>query len=404
MSLIRTRMACALCAGVDLATIMKLPATPPANEFVKSPQAQDRFALDLQLCGDCGHVQLADVVHPGRLFDNYVYVSGTSPVFVKHFEDYAQDVFAGARLNEHSHVVDIGSNDGTLLKAFKGLGVQTVTGVDPAQEIAAKASAEGIPTRIGFFDRHMAAAIRASVGPAHVVTANNVFAHADDLHEIALGVRDLLAPEGDFIFEVSYLMDVVEHTLFDTIYHEHLSYHSVRPLIPFLAACGLHVYDARRVQTHGGSVRVYASRARKKPSAALQAILQAEQVAGIQSRAAFDNLASDVAHKGESLRRKVKDWKAAGKKICGFGAPAKLTTLMYAFGLDAADFDFIIDDAPLKQGLYTPGLNIPVCPSAALYERETHVCVVFAWNFFDSITAKHARWAEAGGLFVNPLK
>jgi len=386
-----------------MAVILKLPATPPANEFVKVPQPQERFPLDLQLCGDCGHVQLADVVHPGRLFAQYVYVSGTSAVFVKHFDDYARDVHAALQLGEHSHVVDIGSNDGTLLKAFKALGVRTVTGVDPAKDIAARASLEGVPTRVGFFDRSMAAAIRASVGPAHLVTANNVFAHADDLEEIALGVRDLLAPEGEFVFEVSYLMDVVEQTLFDTIYHEHLSYHTVAPLLPFLARCGLHVHDARRVSTHGGSVRVHASRARKRPSASLQKILQAEAAAGIQQRGAFDRLAADIAHKGESLRRQVKDWKAAGKRICGFGAPAKLTTLMYAFGLNAADFDFIVDDAPLKQGLYTPGLNIPVYPSTALYERDVQVCVVFAWNFFDSITDKHARWANAGGVFNNPL-
>ncbi len=396
-------MACALCACVDLDTIMKLPATPPANEFVQTPQDQERFPLDLQLCRDCGHLQLADVVHPGRLFGNYVYVSGTSPVFVKHFEDYAKSVYASSRLSACSHVVDVGSNDGTLLKAFQKLGVAKVTGVDPARGIAMQATSVGVPTRIGFFDRHMAALIRATDGPADVITANNVFAHADDLQEIARGVRDLLAPEGDFVFEVSYLMDVVEHTLFDTIYHEHLSYHSVKPLIPFLAGCGLYVYDALRVQTHGGSVRVYASRARKHPSGRLQRILAAEQAAGIHTRTAFDTLSRDIAQKGEILRSKIKEAKSAGKRICGFGAPAKLTTLMYAFSLDASDFEFVIDDSPLKQGLLTPGMNIPVCSSAALYERHVDVCVVFAWNFFDTIVAKHANWADAGGVFVNPL-
>jgi SAM-dependent methyltransferase len=383
--------------------IMKLPATPPANEFVKTPQDQERFPLDLQLCRHCGHVQLADVVHPDRLFGNYVYVSGTSPVFVKHFEDYASSVYASARLSNSSHVVDVGSNDGTLLKAFQRLGVAKVTGVDPARSIATQAASEGVPTRIGFFDRHMAALIRSTDGPANLITANNVFAHADDLQEIALGVRDLLAPEGEFVFEVSYLMDVIEHTLFDTIYHEHLSYHSVKPLIPFLASCGLHVYDAMRVQTHGGSVRVHASRARKHASGRLQGILAAEEAAGVQTPASFDAFSMDIAQKGELLRKRIRDAKAAGKRICGFGAPAKLTTLMYAFGLQASDFEFVIDDSPLKQGLLTPGMNIPVCPSTALYERKVDFCVVFAWNFFSSITAKHAKWADDGGVFVNPL-
>lgn len=403
MSLIRTRKACALCACVDLDTIMRLPATPPANEFVKTAQVQETFPLDLQLCTACGHVQLADVVHPTRLFGKYVYVSGTSPVFVKHFEDYARDVSTALSLNPHSHVVDVGSNDGTLLKAFRKLGFEKVTGIDPAHDIATQATSEGIPTRIGFFDRAMAAAIRASDGPANVVTANNVFAHADDLQEIACSVRDLLAPEGEFVFEVSYLMDVVEKTLFDTIYHEHLSYHSVKPLIPFLATCDLHVHDARRIDTHGGSIRVWASRARKHPTPALAAILAAEEAAGIQQRWAFDQLHAEIQRKGESLRAHIREWKAAGKKICGFGAPAKLTTLMHAFGLEGADFEFIVDDAPLKQGLLTPGMHIPVLPSAALYDHDPAICIVFAWNFFESITAKHARWADAGGVFVNPL-
>lgn len=403
MDLLRTRQACALCACVDLHTVLELPATPPANEFVRHAQPQDCFPLQLQLCAACGHVQLAAVVDPRRLFDNYVYVSGTSPVFVKHFEDYAAEVAAGLQLNARSHIVDIGSNDGTLLKAFRKLGFGKLTGVDPAQEIAAQATREGIPTQVGFFDRAMAAAIRSSHGPAGLVTANNVFAHADDLQEIALAVRDLLAPEGEFVFEVSYLMDVVEKTLFDTIYHEHLSYHAVKPLVPFLAACGLHLYHARRIGTHGGSVRVHASRSRKHPTAALRELVAAEEAAGIHQRPAFDRLQAHIAGKGARLREQIRAWKTAGKKICGFGAPAKLTTLVYGFELDGADIDFIVDDAPLKQGLLTPGKNIPVLPSSALYDRRPDICIVFAWNFFDSITAKHAPWAQAGGTFINPL-
>lgn len=403
MSLLHTRSTCALCSSMTLDTILSLPATPPANEFVPAPQAQECFPLNLQLCQSCGHVQLADVVHPDRLFGNYVYVSGTSAVFVQHFENYAQEICASSKLNAQSHVVDIGSNDGTLLKAFKKAGVGKVTGVDPARDIATRASTEGIPTRIGFFDREMAKRILSEDGAADLVTANNVFAHADDLQEIALGVRELLTPEGDFVFEVSYLMDVVEKTLFDTIYHEHLSYHTVRPLIPFLKGCGLHVYDAKRVSTHGGSIRIYASRAAKEQTGPLMAITAAEIAAGIQQRSTFDHLRADIATKGAALRQRIRAAKAAGKKICGFGAPAKLTTLMHAFELKASDFEFIIDDAPLKQGLYTPGLNILVRPSSALYERNPDLCVVFAWNFFDSITQKHARWADMGGIFINPL-
>ena len=403
VGVIRSRIACALCTSVNLDNVMELPATPPANEFVRFKQNQDCFPLNLQLCKECGHVQLADVVDPGRLFENYVYVSGTSEVFVRHFEEYAHDVVNSLNLNEHSHIVDLGSNDGTLLKAFARLGIKKVTGVDPARDIALKATAEGISTRIGFFDRGMAASIRSIEGPATLVTANNVFAHADDLEEIALAARLLLAPEGEFIMEVSYLLDVVENTLFDTIYHEHLSYHSVKPLIPFLAKCGLNVYDVKRVNTHGGSIRICASRARKEVSQDLIKILADEAKAGLQQRQVFEQLHRQIVIKGEVLRSKIQIWKADGRRICGFGAPAKLTTLMHSFHLSGADIDFIIDDSELKQGLLTPGTNIPVLPSSALYEREASVCIVFAWNFFDSIIQKHKHWSDSGGIFINPL-
>lgn len=399
-SVLRTRRACALCESVDLKDVLSLPATPLANEFSRLKDEQETFPLALQLCGSCGHVQLAHVVDPRRLFDNYVYVSGTSPVFVKHFDDYARDVSWRLCLNEHSKIVDIGSNDGTFLKSFKKLGMHNVAGVEPAERIATGC---GIQHVLGYFDRSMAAHIRKTFGAVNLVTANNVFAHADDLKEIALGVRDLLAPEGEFVFEVSYLKDVVEKLLFDTIYHEHLSYHTVAPLIPFLKACGLTLYHAKPVPTHGGSIRVFASRARKPETPELSQILLEERRAQLDQPDTFFDFRERIHKKGEELRTLIKAWKAAGKKICGYGAPAKLTTLMYAFDLQAEDFEFIVEDSPMKQSHFTPGKHIPVKPPFSLLDEKTDVCIVFAWNFFDSIVAKNEPYLRAGGRFINPL-
>jgi len=234
----RTRESCRLCSSRALERVLSLTPTPPANAFVTAVERdrpQPVFPLDLHFCRDCGHVQLLTVVDPRVLFENYVYVSGTSPVFVRHFEAYADDVMRYFSLEHGALAVDIGSNDGTLLGFFQKAGLR-ILGIDPAKAIAEAATARGIPTIAGFFTPASAARIRAEHGPAAVITANNVFAHIDDLSGVTEGVRSLLSPDGVFVFEVSYLVDVIEKTLFDTIYHEHLCYHSVRPLIPFFRA------------------------------------------------------------------------------------------------------------------------------------------------------------------------
>ena len=216
-SLYRRRDTCRLCSSTHLTKVLSLTPTPPANAFVADTaldKKQPTFPLDLFFCEDCTHVQLLDVVDPELLFANYVYVSGTSPVFVKHFQDYASNIAEHFVDNPSNGLaVDIGSNDGTLLAQFKSLGLD-VLGIDPAREIARQATVNGIETWPEFFSVDLAAKILAERGQAKVVTANNVFAHADDLAGITKGVRSLLAPDGVFVFEVSYLVDVFEKTLF----------------------------------------------------------------------------------------------------------------------------------------------------------------------------------------------
>ena len=226
---------CRLCGGLDLTLVLELTPTPPANAFVGDvlkSNLQACFPLDVFFCDTCNHVQLLDVVDPAVLFENYVYVSGTSPSFVQHFDDYASALINRFLPAAGALVVDIGSNDGTLLSAFQKRGLCGL-GIDPAHVIAAEASNAGIETVADFFSLSLAGKIAADRGAAAIVTANNVFAHADDLTEIVQGVQTLLAPDGVFSFEVSYLGDVIKNTLFDTIYHEHLAYHSVKPLKAF---------------------------------------------------------------------------------------------------------------------------------------------------------------------------
>ena len=406
-SVVRRRRDCRLCGGGALDLVLSLAPTPPANAFVAQKDLharQDAFPLDLHLCRDCGHLQLLDVVDPDLLFRHYVYVSGTSPVFLAHLRAYAEDAVARYGLKPGDLVVEVGSNDGSLLRFFREKGMR-VLGVDPAQEIARAANQAGVETLEAFFEPELAARIREERGPAALVAANNVFAHADGLREMAEGVRSLLGPGGVFVFEVSYLLDVCEQLLFDTIYHEHLAYHAVGPLRAFFPRCGMELIDARRVPTHGGSLRGVAQPAGgpRPVSPGVGELAALEEAAGLRRPEAYRDFGARVGRRKEELGELLRGLRRQGKRIAGFGAPAKATTLMYHFGLGPEVIDFVVDDSPWKQGLFTPGHHIPVLPAQAIYERRPDYVLVLAWNFAGPIMAKHKAFAEAGGRFIVPL-
>jgi len=402
------RNTCRLCGGRDLELVLSLAPTPPANAFVTKgelEQRQETFPLDVFFCEECGHVQLLDVVDPSHLFENYVYVSGTSPVFVKHFENYAKAV-TGRFLESATGklVVDIGSNDGTLLAQFKALGMN-VLGIDPAKDIAADASARGIETQTAFFTSNLAREIRETRGPAQVICANNVYAHADDLRDITEGIRELLASDGVFVFEVSYLVDVFESTLFDTIYHEHVAYHAVGPLKQFFATNGLELIAAERVGTHGGSLRGFVQLANGPHAveSSVDELISLESSLGLDRPETLREFSAKIDACKQKLTTHLLELKSQGKRIAAFGAPAKATTLMYHFGIGPDVIDFIVDDSPLKQGMFSPGMHIPVLPSQAIYEKKPDAVVILAWNFAEPIMKNHASYRDQGGQFIVPL-
>jgi len=387
--------------------VFSLTPTPPANAFVAGDQldqVQPVYPLDLFFCEGCSHLQLLDVVDPAELFRNYVYVSGTSASFVKHFENYAQFSVDRFALSESNLVVDIGSNDGTLLKKFEQKGVN-VLGIDPAHAIAEAATKDGIETWPEFFDQKVADRIRKEKGPASLITANNVFAHADDLSGITDSIRSLLTPEGVFMFEVSYLGDVFEKTLFDTIYHEHVAYHSVIPLVNFFSAKGMDFFAAKRIDSHGGSLRgmVQLSGGPHKVDGSITELVDYEKQLKLDKPITWTGYAQKIDALRDELVDLVTGLKNSGKKIAGFGAPAKATTLMYHFDIGPDIIDFIADDSPLKQGLYSPGLHIPVLAGDAIYETQPDYLVLLAWNFAPQIMANHQEYLDGGGHFIVPL-
>ena len=401
------RATCRLCKSSELISVVQLTPTPPANAFVgelSTNQTQPVFPLELFFCETCHHVQLLDVVNPEYLFRDYVYVSGTSPSFIRHFEEYAVSIIKCFQPKPRALVVDIGSNDGTLLTFFQGRG-QTVLGIDPAISIAKAASDAGIETWPEFFDARTAKRILAEKGRAAVVSANNVFAHADDLAGMVDNIRAILAPDGVFVFEVSYLGDVYEDILFDTIYHEHVAYHSVGPLQKFFSAHGLDLFKVSRVASHGGSIRgmVQITGGPWRPDGSVEGLIAHERALKIDRAETWCNYGEKIASVGERLGRLLSEIKNEGKSVAGFGAPAKATTLMYHFGLGHDIIDFIADDSRLKQGLYSPGLHIPVVSAGEIYQREPDYLIILAWNFARPIMDNHKKFQEGGGKFIVPL-
>ena len=402
-----SRTTCRLCDSNDLIPCLSLGATSLANSFALTKQDAVNLAeypLDLNLCQSCGHVQLGVVVDPDLLFPEYLYVSGTSPVFRQHFDAYAEEISAWISTPEPL-AVDIGSNDGTLLSAFAARGFR-VQGVDPAGELARQATACGVPTIASYFTAEVSDWIRTTHGPADVVTANNVCAHVDDLRQFVTSVRSLMKDTGIFVFEVSYLLSVVQDLLFDTIYHEHLDYHAVGPLRSFLNSVGLDLIGVQRVNSHGGSIRCVASPSGSRPTLPRwdpETLVSLEVEAGLASPAIYRDMDARIHEACDDLHDLLEASRSRGEKVWGFGAPAKATTLMAQFRLDETSLEAIVDDGPLKQGRYMPGSGIRILAPSELPTDQDTAIIVLAWNFAAPIIARLRDDMGFSGTIITPL-
>lgn len=404
------RTECRACRGVDLPLIVALGPTPLANRFLAGPEAfaeEPWYPLDLYRCRTCGLVQLLDVVDPEILFRDYVYVSGTSRTMTEHFSAYAEDITRRLALEPTDLVVEVASNDGSLLQHFRDRGVRTL-GVEPARNIAARARAEGIETVEEFFGRETAAGLRTSYGPARAILANNVLAHVDDTEGFLAGAVTLLAPDGMVVFEVPYLEEFVHRLEFDTVYHEHLCYFAVHPLLHLCTAVGLSVVHVEHVPVHGGSIRVMAVHRDQASHHApeVRDLARAEVDAGLLSEARWSAFATAVHEAREALRGMLLSLRAGGKRVAAYGAPAKGNTLLNYCALGPDLVSFTVDRNPLKAGFYTPGAHLPVRPYAgALTLDPPDVLLILAWNFAEEIMAQpqEKQFRAAGGRFLLPL-
>lgn len=398
---------CRICKNKNLKQIINLGSTPPANAFLKKTQLKSKeffFPLKMNFCKRCGQLQLSHVVSPKLLFQDYVYVSSTSPIFIAHFEEYAKSLHKRLKLNKKSLVVDLGSNDGILLKPFKKLGVR-VLGIDPAVKIAKKATKEGIETLPFFFNTKLAKKILKKYKPADIITANNVFAHIHDIDEIVEGVRILLKEDGVFVIEAPYLIDFVEKNYFDLIYHEHLSYFSVKSLRNLFKLHNMEIFDVIKVDAHGGSARYFIKRknAKHKITKSVEDFLIKEKKAKLHNVKTYLSYSKKIDDNKKSLKNLISSLKKEKKSIAGYGAPAKGNTLLNYFKIKNNEIKYIIDDSPYKQGLYTPGTHIPVVSSSILEKDMPDYIFILAWNFAQPIMKKLENFRKKGGKFIIPV-
>ena len=402
------RDTCRLCLGRELKRVIELTPTPPGNRVLHPDEvgeAMPAYPLEVYFCLSCFHLQLGYVVDPKILYQRrYTYVSATSPVFVEHLRDYAHAMIERFSLTPGGLVADIGSNDGTCLSFFKARGFE-VLGIDPATEIARRASDNGIETISDFFGLAMARQMLEERGAARLITSHNACAHIDDLSDVLEGVRHWLRDDGLFVMEVGYLVDVYQNAWFDTIYHEHLDYHTVSPLPRFFARFGLEVIGVERIAPQGGSIRVITQKKGGpfRSDGSLSDLLDLERRLSMDRPETFETFNQRVNAVRSELTQLLKRLKQQGKSISGYGAPTKATTLLMHFDLGREVLDFAYEDNPLKYGCLIPGSLIPILPASELYEKRPDYLVILAWNFAGPIMEKHARFHDEGGRFILPM-
>jgi SAM-dependent methyltransferase len=387
---------CRGCNSTYLKPVISLGLSPLANNLLDSLEDQDNlYPLEMVYCSDCHNCQLSYIVPAGEMFDHYLYVSSTVKSFRDHFEQAAKKYIKDFNLNSDSFVIDIGSNDGIALKPLKERGVQ-VLGFEPAKNIAEIALNNGIPTINEYFTID---SIKNVINKADIITASNVFAHADGLEEIAHTAFSLLKPEGCFIVEVQYLLDTIKDLTFDNIYHEHVNYWSVTAINNFFNRLGYSVSKVEHINTHGGSTRVYIKNKGSEIDSSVSKFLQNEKEFGLTNYSIYLEFAKRVEQAKTNTNNNIKSFKDKGLTLVGYGSPAKATTSLNYCGVK--DIDYIIEDNTLKHNKILPGVKIPIYSKNKLYEKLPDIIIVMAWNFVEEIKKNNQDLIDKGIKFIS---
>jgi hypothetical protein len=403
-----TETTCRSCGSTALDLVLSLGSTPLANSLLSAQdleRPEPRFPLDLVFCRACTLVQITETVPPEQLFRNYLYFSSFSDTMLAHARELVGRFTRELSLDARSLAVEVASNDGYLLQYYKAAGIP-VLGIEPAENVARVAIAErGIETISEFFGIALARRLRAEGRRADVLHANNVLAHVADLEGFVDGIREILADEGVAALEVPYLGDMMERTEFDTIYHEHLCYFSLGALVRLFDRHGLKVVDVERLPLHGGSLLLAVARASssRAPRPAVAALLGEERTRGMDGPGFYRGFAERVLELKDRLRALLGRLKADGHRIAAYGAAAKGSTLLNTFGIGTETLEFVVDRSTHKQGLFMPGVRIPISAPARLVEEMPAYTLLLTWNFADEILRQQEEYRRRGGKFIVPI-
>lgn len=396
---------CQICGHSALETVLSLGYMPPVNQMVPIGELQRQqpwFPTNLLYCSNCELVQLGLAVDPVIIFPpEYPYTSGMTRILRDNFAELYAESSAMLGLGKDHLVVDIGSNDGTLISNFQK-GGHRILGIEPT-DVAGIANSRGIPTIQRYFSADVAREVKREYGAAKVVTAANCFAHIEDVHSIVEGILEMLAPDGVFISESHYLIDLLNDLQYDTVYHEHLRHYTVGSLAHLLSMHGLEVFHARKIPTHGGSIRVYASRKGVFPIRPSVATMLREEPKGQAMRERLSSFRQQVMLSKLRLHALVRDIKEKGGRICGISAPSRASTLVNYVGLDEAIIDYVCEiEGSLKIGKCMPGTLIPVLEESRLFADQPECAIIFSWHIADELAPK-LRAKGYKGMLVSPL-
>lgn len=400
-------MRCRFCDKDEIFKFLELGIMALANSFLTAEEVKSceepAYPLDVFFCEQCGLVQIGYAVPPDALFKEYIYFSATSDLVHRHAEYLAESFKKRFGLGGNSRVVEIASNDGTVLKYFKKTGVK-VLGVEPATNIAKVAIEAGIETCNEFFDEDSARAVKDRYGAADVILGRHVFAHVPEIHGFVKGLKLLLAPSGVVAIEAPYLIDFVEKNEFDTVYHEHYSYLSVRAMAHLFGLYGMEVFDVERVPIHGGSIIYFIGHQGAHAVSPLVAeLLAAEKAKGLDLAVTYVEFANRVAGLREDTLTLLRDLKSQGKRIAAYGAPAKGNTFLNYCGIGTDLVEYTVDKSPYKQNLYTPGMHLPVYHPDKLVQDMPDYVLLLAWNFADEIIQQQQSYLMKGGRFIQAI-
>lgn len=390
---------CRHCGANLTQTFADLGSMPPANSYVRADKADEpekEYPLRAMVCDNCLLVQLDTTVPPEDIFQDYDYFSSTSPSWVAEAEKKCEHLIKRFNLGPESLVVEVGSNDGYLLKHFVNRGVR-VYGVDPAEECAEEARRNGVPTFTGFFGERFA---ESGEEKADLITGTNVFAHVPLINDFVAGLSKLVKPDGVVVMEFPHLLTLINEAQFDTIYHEHYFYFSLYSVLRVFESHGLHVFDVETLPTHGGSLRVYARHEGKHLiTTGVWDTLSEEYAAGLFTLDGYKGFQAKV----DAVAAGAREFLATHRNVAAYGAPAKGSTFLNFCGIDAGDILFAVDDSPHKQGKLMPGSGIPIVGRDRLLEEKPDHILVLPWNLLEPIRERNPEVAEWGGKWVTAI-